>query len=135
MLIFFKRFIFYKVISKKNIEFNSSESNILMVLLSLISNSEQAFIKNKIKNKNIELIIKEIDNNIEFILTDNAGGIDNKIIERIFEPYFTTEHQTQNKGLSLFSTYESVTNYLYGNIYVENYNDGLKVVITLPKEV
>ncbi|MBD3841268.1 MAG: HAMP domain-containing histidine kinase, partial [Campylobacterales bacterium] len=49
-----------------------------------------------------------------------AGGIDEKIIEKVFEPYFTTSHQSKGKGLSLFNAMKIINNDFDGQINVQN---------------
>ena len=49
-----------------------------------------------------------------------AGGIDSKIIGKIFEPYFTTKHQSQGTGLGLYLTHQIITNELEGELEVHN---------------
>jgi signal transduction histidine kinase len=51
---------------------------------------------------------------------DTAEGIPKSIIDKIFEPYFTTKHQSQGTGIGLFMTNEIVRKHMKGTIYVEN---------------
>ena len=53
---------------------------------------------------------------------DNAGGIKEKIINRVFEPYFTTKHKSQGTGIGLYMSEEIVKNHLDGSILVSNEN-------------
>ena len=53
-------------------------------------------------------------------ILDNGGGIPTGTINRIFEPYFTTKHKTQGKGISLYLIEEIVVNLFKGKISVEN---------------
>ncbi len=65
-------------------------------------------------------------------IEDNAGGISNDIIKKVFDPYFTTKHESIGTGISLYMCYEIVTTNLKGKIYVKNKNDGAKFYIELP---
>ena len=49
-----------------------------------------------------------------------GGGIDENIIEKIFEPYFTTKHQSQGTGLGLNMTYRLIVDGMKGSISVSN---------------
>jgi signal transduction histidine kinase len=64
--------------------------------------------------------LKKLNDNIEIILKDNGGGIDEKIIDKIFEPYTTTKHKSMGTGLGLNITYNFIVTGMHGNISVEN---------------
>ena len=108
------------------------ERRFISVLLSLINNSHEALLKRKISNKEIMLTIDHDNTHITFELIDNAGGIPEEILNRIFEPYFTTEHKSFNKGLSLYLGHEIITNIFNGTIMATNKNDGALFLIKLP---
>ena len=65
-------------------------------------------------------------------IEDNAGGIDKNIINKIFDIYFTTKHQSQGTGLGLYISYEIIQKYFNGKLYVENSDSGAKFIIELP---
>ncbi|MEA1956646.1 MAG: HAMP domain-containing sensor histidine kinase, partial [Campylobacterota bacterium] len=77
-------------------------NELTQVMINLIKNSIDAFENNKIIVREISIKTK-IDNGFVFIeIQDNAGGIEKENIEKIFEPYFTTKHQSSGTGLGLF---------------------------------
>ncbi|AXX88193.1 signal transduction sensor histidine kinase [Malaciobacter marinus] len=90
------------------------------VFLNILSNAKDAFTNNKIKTPQVTINIFEKDayNIIEII--DNAGGIDIKNIEKIFDPYFTTKHQTQGTGIGLYMSKEIIQKHMNGLLNVEN---------------
>ena len=51
---------------------------------------------------------ESINNHLNLKIQDNAGGIDEKILSKIIEPYFTTKHQSQGTGLGLTNTYKTI---------------------------
>ena len=59
-------------------------------------------------------------NKVYWEIKDNAGGIKENIINKIFEPYFTTKHQSQGTGIGLYMSQNIVTNHLNGVISVKN---------------
>ena len=66
------------------------------------------------------LPLKKENNLFQIIITDSAGGISKENKAKIFEPYFTTKHQSSGKGLSLALTYKVITEYHDGKIEVQN---------------
>ncbi|MEA3315105.1 MAG: ATP-binding protein, partial [Campylobacterota bacterium] len=81
------------------------------VLKSKDIKSKYIFINTKHNNKSLYINIK-----------DNGGGIDENIIDKIFEPYFTTYHQSQGKGLGLYTVKIMLERYLNSIISVDNEN-------------
>jgi signal transduction histidine kinase len=59
---------------------------------------------------------------IEISFKDSAGGIDSNIINKIFEPYFTTKHQSIGTGIGLYMTNQIISKHLKGMISVKNVN-------------
>src|SRR5574344_267200 len=75
-------------------------------------------------NENIKNSISLVDSffknfNIDTIL-DNAKGIKKDILNKIFEPYFTTKHKYQGTGLGLYMTRKIINSSMGGEITVQN---------------
>ena len=51
---------------------------------------------------------------------------------KIFDPYFTTKHQSQGTGLGLHMSYRIITESLGGKLYAKNTKNGAKFYIELP---
>jgi CheY-like chemotaxis protein len=120
----------------------NSLNQIFQVFISIIKNSKEAITDTNCENKIICLDIKEKENNILIQIYDSAGGIKKENLTKVFEPYFTTKHKYQDKGLGLYSVKKIVTQTLKGSISIDNYSFkhnnkeqfGARVNITLPKE-
>jgi two-component system, sporulation sensor kinase A len=94
----------YKVDNKIYIDkFKFSEA-----IKNILNNSIQAFIQNNVDIKIIHIKTESVNNHFNLKIEDNAGGIDEKILSKILEPYFTTKHQSQGKGLGLTNTYKTI---------------------------
>jgi C4-dicarboxylate-specific signal transduction histidine kinase len=78
------------------------QNELTQVIINLIKNSKDAFITKAILIREIGITLKEEDGFAHIELQDNAGGITKENIENIFEPYFTTKHQSSGTGLGLF---------------------------------
>ena len=86
---------------------------------------------NKISNPKI-VFGNILENNIlTIIVEDNALGIKEENIKRIFEPYFTTKYKSKGTGVGLYIAKMILQNSLYGDLSVENINDGARFKIKL----
>ena len=111
--------------------FNGHRSEFQQVILNIISNSKDAFISNNIKDPKIDITL---DKNTIFI-QDNAGGIQDEIIDRVFEPYFTTKEQGEGTGMGLYMSKMIIEQNMQGNINIKNKIDGSEVSIKLKREL
>ncbi len=68
-------------------------------------------------------------------IADNGGGIDSDIINRIFEPYFTTKEQGKGTGIGLYMSKVIVEDNMNGRISVTNMENGAEFTIELRGEV
>ena len=117
---------------KENIYFSLISGELLQVLISILNNAKDAFIEKDIENKWLKYSVKKDTNKFIITLEDNAGGIQVEIMDKIFNPYFTTKHQNQGTGMGLYSSYNIITKHLNGKIYATNTLHGAKFTIELP---
>ena len=103
----------------ESIEINSFPNGLVQSLINIINNSKDA-LKEKKEEKYIFITTKKNDKDIDIIIKDNGGGIPENIINKVFEPYFTTKHQSQGTGLGLHMTYNIIKDGLNGSISVKN---------------
>lgn len=103
------------------------ENELKHVLLNVINNSKDAFIDNDIKDKIIEIETSK-DKNVIYI-RDNAGGINEEIIDNIFELNFTTKRE-KGTGIGLYLS-KVIINKMGGNLSVKNINGGVEFTISL----
>jgi len=98
----------------------SYKNELQQVILNLINNAKDALVENKITNGKI---IIELANN-SIAIKDNAGGIDANIIDRIFEPYFTTKEEGKGTGMGLYMAKIIIEKNIKAKLSVANIQDG-----------
>ncbi len=103
------------------------------VLLIVINNAKEAIMENKPKQGLVQFRITEDNNYFSFKIVDNGGGIEAKIISKIFDPYFTTKKYKKNSGLGLYIAKTLVEKKLNGSIVLTNIAEGCEVLIKLLK--
>ena len=92
----------------------------MQVIISILSNSIDIFKARDIEKKYINIDIYEDDIHYFISIKDSAGGIKEDIIDKIFEPYFTTKHKYQGTGLGLYMTRKIINSSMGGEITVQN---------------
>jgi len=102
------------------IKINSFESELTQCIINIYNNSKDAFIEHEVKNKLFIININKNEDEVVITLQDNGGGIPLDVIAKIFEPYFTTKHQSQGTGLGLHMTYNIIVERMSGNIEAIN---------------
>lgn len=102
------------------------------VIINIINNAKDAIIERQVQNAWIKIDLVQEENEVCITIEDNAGGIPEEIILRVFEPYFTTKHKSQGTGLGLHMSYKIMVESLKGKIYVKNSDHGAKFFIKLP---
>ena len=103
-------------------------------ILNILSNAKDILVDRKIKEPNIKLILKKGSKYALIKIEDNAGGISEDIIDRIFEPYFTTKHATQGTGIGLYMSKVIIEDNMHGYINVKNGEFGAIFTIKLMKK-
>jgi len=103
------------------------------VLLNLFSNAKDAFVMNDIEGRQLKISIHETQEALIMKFRDNAGGIDTSILEKIFDPYFSTKGFKEGAGIGLYMSKMIIENSMHGKLSVENTNNGAEFTIMLPK--
>lgn len=109
------------------------KNELMQILLNIVNNSKEAIIKQKSKNKIsqglININIKNVDNKVQIDLEDNGGGIPQKYLEQIFEPYFTTKKD--GHGIGLYMAKLIIEDKIGGTITASNSDIGARFTIQL----
>ena len=117
---------------EEDLQINSYTKDLAQVLINICNNSKDAFIDNEIKNRKLMIDTKKKENEIIIIITDNAGGIDENIIKKIYTPYFTTKVENKGTGIGLYMVKNIVEKQLKGLVKTININNGVQTTISVP---
>lgn len=123
-----------------NIEFNYEKkyeligvkSEFSQVIISIINNAMEA-LESK-ENKSIVIELFEEERNIVLLIKNNGKKIKDDLIDKIFDPYFTTKHKAGGTGLGLYICKLIVSNTFNGVIGVSNCEDGVEFRLVFEKE-
>lgn len=99
------------------------------VLLNLISNAKDALESAEAENPTIVIEISGSKENLQLSVKDNAGGVPPTILQRVFEPYFTTKEQGKGTGIGLYMSKLIIEENMGGSLNVHNVDNGAAFVI------
>ncbi|WP_072682314.1 PAS domain-containing protein [Arcobacter sp. LA11] len=123
-----------KTLENNNIELEEEYSSdakietfsreVLQVFINIIKNAKEVLIENNIEEKVIKINEYLDKDKVVIEISDNAGGIPKHILEKIFDPYFTTKNELAGTGLGLYMSKTIVEKHLNGTIRAYNKDDG-----------
>uniref|UniRef100_UPI00404808DD PAS domain-containing sensor histidine kinase n=1 Tax=Aliarcobacter sp. TaxID=2321116 RepID=UPI00404808DD len=110
------------------------ENELKQAILNILNNAKDAINQKKENEKfdaiiNIDVFVQ--DNKLKIKIFNNGGNIPSEIIDRVFEPYFTTKFEHQGTGIGLYMTKSIIETNMRGKIEVENFQDGVYFITTL----
>jgi len=119
--------------SKEKIKIFDGE--LMQVILNIFKNAQDNFKLKDISQAKIWIQTRDTKNGIVVSICDNGGGIDDKIIEKIFDPYFSTKGQKNGTGLGLYMSKIIVEDNHNGKLSAVNGDKGVCFIIELPSKV
>lgn len=109
------------------------------VILNLLANAFYAVTEKKKLMENgyvptISVSTKNLGKSVKILISDNGIGIPQKVLDKIFQPFFTTKPSGQGTGLGLSLSYEIITKGHGGKLTLKtNEGEGTEFTIILPQ--
>jgi len=112
-------------------KFVTYPNELKQVILNLIKNAEDAVLEREIEDTYIKITTYSDGDKEVLEVSDNAGGISEDVLGKIFDPYFSTKLDKNGTGLGLYMSKTIVEDHCDGELSVSNSEDGavFKVVI------
>ena len=101
------------------------ENEIMQVILNLLKNAQDNFIIKEIQAPEIIISTVKKGTKIELSIADNGGGIDEMIIDKIFDPYFSTKEEQNGRGLGLYMSKKIMNGLKGAQLKVNNIENGV----------
>jgi len=114
-------------------EFNTYSNELKHVIINIIKNSEDILVEKEVKNPYIKIRTYKDANNRVLEISDNGGGISESIIDKIFDPYFSTKTKKSGTGLGLYMSKIIIEDHCEGKLEVSNSNEGavFKIILSI----
>jgi signal transduction histidine kinase len=119
----------------ENIVTNGFKNELVQVLLVILNNAKDAIKSAEMKNAKVDIKIGVDKECVSISIQDNGGGIDNDVLPKIFEPYFTTKFESNGTGIGLYMAKMIIETSMKGELKIENSKGGVLVSIKIPKDV
>jgi PAS domain S-box-containing protein len=120
----------------ETLEYVGYPNELSQVILNILNNAKDALKEKDLAVKKIKIELVSDDNKVYILIGDNGGGIPSEIKAKIFDPYFTTKHQSQGTGLGLYMSSKIILERFAGELLCEDYTmeiDNMKFQGTLFK--
>lgn len=140
--VFENNFIKLHISMDKNYDLYSNESILIQAFINICNNAKDAFKQREIQtdDRYFFIDIKQNEKSLQIEFLDSANGINEDIIKKVFEPYFTTKHKSLGTGIGLYMSHELITKHCKGTISVCNHEythenkklKGAKFTINIP---
>ena len=105
------------------------------VLINILNNAKDAIQQNQVEKALIIVTLKTKADKVIVSVSDNAGGIANDIIDKVFDPYFTTKQISNGTGVGLYMSKNIIEKHIKGKILADNTETGAIFTIILDKKL
>ena len=107
---------------KEHVKIKGYPTELIQCFINIFNNAKDALIENIPEEDERYIFISQevIDSKVLITFKDNAGGIPEDTLPKIFEPYFTTKHQSQGTGLGLYMSYNLIVKSMQGEVKAQN---------------
>lgn len=95
-------------------------NEVIQVMMNLLKNSLDVLVENKPPAPRIKVTTERDDGVVRLCVEDNGGGMDDDVLHKIFQPYFSTKSKNTGTGLGLYMSKIIVENHCQGKIWGEN---------------
>ncbi len=126
-----------KGIVSEGVSIKSYQNEFMQVMFNLINNARDAVLTRRSDSADkigeIVITFEKEGNYVKLSVCDNGGGIPENLLEKIFEPYFTTKDEGKGTGIGLYMSKIIVETHMKGELRVENIDNGAMFVLKLPE--
>ncbi len=113
-----------KIEAKDNPDINGFQNEFAQVLLNILINARDAIMEREIVDAKVTITISSEGGCAIVTISDNAGGIPEAIMDKVFDPYFTTKGPQKGTGVGLFMSKAIIEKNMGGKLTVRNTDKG-----------
>ncbi|MCZ6117792.1 sensor histidine kinase [Campylobacter ureolyticus] len=128
---FKKEGIRIEILKNEDVKISGIKAEFSQVIINILTNAKDAMQNLDPKDKIIKIKIYKNDKFAFVSIYNNGENIKDSIMDKLFDPYFTTKHKSVGTGIGLYMCKMIITN-MNGNIYVKNLKNGVDFCIEIP---
>jgi PAS domain S-box-containing protein len=118
------QFIGIELVAKDDPVVYGYRNEFAQALLNILNNARDVLTERKIVDPRVTITIDSEGERAIVIISDNAGGIPEEIMAKIFDPYFTTKGPQRGTGVGLFMSKSIIEKNMGGSLTARNTSDG-----------
>jgi signal transduction histidine kinase len=118
-----------------NIEVWVYPNELKQVLINLVNNAREAIEQHRGNNRVIHISCQQDEDYCTISIEDTGGGISSGIMDKIFDPYFTTKFESQGTGIGLYMAKMIIEKHFLGKLSVYNGSEGACFEIRLNRKI
>lgn len=119
---------------EKDLYLHYPQNKLKQIIIVLLNNSKDALLTRNTFGAKVEITLAKIDEKYLISINDNAGGITKSVMEKMFEPYYTTKHSSEGSGIGLYLAKKIIEENYQGRLEVKNQGKGSCFTIELPSK-
>jgi len=120
--------------SENTLSVKTYSRELLQVFINIIKNAKEAITEMRSEGGFVHVRVYSENNDVVITICDNGGGVDEKYITKIFDPYFSTKDDKTGTGLGLYMSKIIIEKHIRGSIDVSNTKEGACFKISIPAE-
>lgn len=122
-----------EVVNERDSLIDGYRNEFAQVLLNIIVNAKEAILLRQSPAAFVKIVCSHKGDSALITVADNGGGIAPDLLDKIFDPYFTTKFKSQGTGVGLYMSKMIIEKHMGGSITLDNTATGSLVTILIPQ--
>jgi len=122
--------VYLKMDENEDILLNGYPNELGQMIINILNNAKDVLVEREIEQREIWVGAEKIREEVHLSIEDSGGGIPLDVIDKIFDPYFSTKAKN-GTGLGLYMSKMIIEEHMNGQLLVSNSDHGAKFEIIL----
>lgn len=114
----------YELEMHEEVQVEGYQNEFSQVIINLLNNAKDVLVDRGIHPAHIKVSVTHKGKQPYVRIYDNAGGISDSVMEKIFDPYFSTKEEGKGTGIGLYMSKMIIEDHMNGKLSASNTEDG-----------